>query len=93
MSQWPLSEKGLLYDREWLVLAENGVALNQKQDSQLCTISPCVDLEQGTLTLSAPGERCGVVKVEECEPRPPRLMQGACVCVGGGTASKLQMRE
>ena len=62
VSQWPLSDKGLLYDREWLVLAENGVTLSQKQDPRLCTILPSIDLEGGTLTLSAPGEGCGLVR-------------------------------
>lgn len=60
MSQWPLSEKGLLYDREWLILAENGVALSQKQEPRMCTISPLIDLEGGTLTLSVQGVRWGM---------------------------------
>ena len=55
VTEWPVSDKGLLYDREWLVMSESGVTLNQKQETKLCFISPSIDLRDGSLTLSAAG--------------------------------------
>ena len=52
---WPVGEKGLMWDREWMVRSEGGHLLSQKQHPKLCLIHPSVDLEAGTLTLAAKG--------------------------------------
>ncbi|ELT90808.1 hypothetical protein CAPTEDRAFT_166504, partial [Capitella teleta] len=49
--EWPLSDRGLLHDRNWMVISPNGVCLNQKRFPKMCLIRPCIDLNAGTLTL------------------------------------------
>ena len=55
MTSWPVGEKGLLYDREWMVVGETGGVVSQKQEERLCLVQPSVDLQSNTLTLSFPG--------------------------------------
>lgn len=52
---WPVGPKGLLYDREWMVVSLSGAALTQKHDPGLCKIRPRVDLKRGVLVLSFSG--------------------------------------
>lgn len=54
--QWPLGEKGLLYDREWMVVSSSGALLTQKQEPKLHLIHPSIDLDRQTLTLMAAGK-------------------------------------
>ena len=55
VSSWPVGEKGLLYDREWVVVGETGAVISQKQEGRLCLVQPSVDLQSNTLTLYFPG--------------------------------------
>ena len=56
-----MGTKGLLYDREWMVVDERGAGLSLKQEVRLCHVKPVVDLLSDTLTLFATGEwDCGV---------------------------------
>lgn len=48
---WPLSEIGLKFDREWMIISDNGVVLSQKQIPQMCLITPHIDLINRTMTL------------------------------------------
>ena len=56
VTKWPLGGKGLLFDREWMVLNELGSCLSQKQEPRLCLIQPSVDLATRKMTLKAEGE-------------------------------------
>ncbi|XP_061178018.1 molybdenum cofactor sulfurase-like [Saccostrea echinata] len=49
--EWDIGSKGLLYDREWMIVSDNGVAISQKREPRLCLIKPSIDLLKGTLTL------------------------------------------
>lgn len=40
VDHWPLTKRGLKYDREWLIVRNDGLALTQKQNSNLCLIKP-----------------------------------------------------
>jgi molybdenum cofactor sulfurtransferase len=53
VKMWPMSDTGLLYDREWVIVGQNGAAITQKQNSKLCGIQTSIDLKEGVLTLSA----------------------------------------
>jgi hypothetical protein len=56
VKMWPMSDTGLLYDREWVIVGQNGAAITQKQNSKLCGIQTSIDLKEGVLTLSATSE-------------------------------------
>lgn len=53
VARWPLTSRGLKWDREWLIVRENGVAMTQKQDTRLCMIKPRIT--DSELILSYPG--------------------------------------
>lgn len=53
-TSWPLTLRGLKYDREWMIVRSNGVAMTQKSDTKLCLIQPSIDETQNTLELSFP---------------------------------------
>lgn len=49
--EWPVTETGLKYDREWMIISANGVALTQKQAPQMCLITPRICLARKNLIL------------------------------------------
>lgn len=55
VNKWPLCERGLLYDREWMVVTESGIAMSQKRESRLCLLQPSIDLNKQQLLLDFPG--------------------------------------
>ncbi|CAO1377562.1 unnamed protein product [Diamesa serratosioi] len=49
---WPLSRKGLQYDRDWIIInAANGTALTQKHETKMCLIEPVIDIERKIMKL------------------------------------------
>ncbi|KNC54019.1 molybdenum cofactor sulfurase [Thecamonas trahens ATCC 50062] len=56
VTEWELGPRGLLYDREWLVVkteADGRIqTLNQKKEPRLCLLRPLVDLAAGSIRLS-----------------------------------------
>ncbi|XP_041803884.1 molybdenum cofactor sulfurase [Chelmon rostratus] len=52
---WPVGQRGLLYDRGWMVVNGNGVCLSQKRAPRLCLIRPQVHLPSNKLLLQASG--------------------------------------
>ncbi len=55
VDRWWVSETGLLYDREWMIVNEHGMLLTQKREPQLVFIKPAIDLEQNALILQCEG--------------------------------------
>lgn len=53
-TKWPLTKRGLQFDREWMIVRHNGVALTQKTDTKLCLITPSINVDDGWLELSFP---------------------------------------
>ncbi|KAH8240424.1 hypothetical protein KR038_000369 [Drosophila bunnanda] len=56
---WPLTEQGLKYDREWMIVDMNGMALTQKRCTELCLIRPVItedllELHFGESSVSVP---------------------------------------
>lgn len=53
--KWDLSEKGLKYDREWMIInGNNGTALTQKNEPKMCLIKPHIDEHRNILRLEFP---------------------------------------
>ncbi|XP_012708492.2 molybdenum cofactor sulfurase [Fundulus heteroclitus] len=65
VQDWPLGPRGLLYDRGWMVVNQNGVCLSQKRETRLCLIRPQVHLASNRLLLRASGTDTVWVPLEE----------------------------
>uniref|UniRef100_A0A4W3JJ23 Molybdenum cofactor sulfurase n=1 Tax=Callorhinchus milii TaxID=7868 RepID=A0A4W3JJ23_CALMI len=65
VKKWPIGKHGLLFDRTWMIVNQNGVCVSQKQEPRLCLIHPHIDLEQGIMTISAEGMDPIMVPLEE----------------------------
>ncbi|XP_040288286.1 molybdenum cofactor sulfurase isoform X2 [Bufo bufo] len=55
VSRWPVAEQGLLFDRNWMIVNENGVCLSQKQEPRLCLIHPSIDTMKNIMKIQAKG--------------------------------------
>ncbi|KAL4229526.1 hypothetical protein ACF0H5_012566 [Mactra antiquata] len=55
VKQWPLCDRGLLYDRGWMIISSSGIAMSQKREPRLCLVQPTIDLHKLCLTLNFPG--------------------------------------
>uniref|UniRef100_A0A8C5PJC6 Molybdenum cofactor sulfurase n=1 Tax=Leptobrachium leishanense TaxID=445787 RepID=A0A8C5PJC6_9ANUR len=55
VSQWPVGEQGLLFDRNWMIVNENGVCLSQKQEPNLCLVHPSIDLIRNVMKIDGQG--------------------------------------
>ncbi|KAJ7426028.1 molybdenum cofactor sulfurase [Willisornis vidua] len=55
VTEWPVGNQGLLYDRNWMVVNQNGVCITQKQEPRLCFINPSIDLKQNIMVIQAEG--------------------------------------
>ncbi|XP_052428201.1 molybdenum cofactor sulfurase isoform X2 [Carassius gibelio] len=64
VTEWPLGPQGLLYDRLWMVVNENGVCLSQKREPKLCLIHPIICLASNTLQLQVSGMEPVTVPLE-----------------------------
>ncbi|KAJ6623591.1 Molybdenum cofactor sulfurase 3 [Pseudolycoriella hygida] len=53
-TKWKLTKRGLKFDREWMIVRRNGVALTQKSDTKLCLITPSINLDEECLEISFP---------------------------------------
>lgn len=55
-SHWPITQRGLKYDREWMIVTFNGVCMTQKNNTRLCLIKPYINEAKGELELNFPYE-------------------------------------
>ncbi|KAE8124542.1 hypothetical protein FH972_019417 [Carpinus fangiana] len=55
-ANWPLSNTGLRYDREWILKSLTGEILTQKKVPEMCLIGTLIDLHRGILFVESP--RC-----------------------------------
>ncbi|NXS91398.1 MOCOS sulfurase, partial [Jacana jacana] len=65
VTEWPVGNQGLLYDRNWMVVNQNGVCMTQKQEPRLCLVNPSIDLEQNIMVIQAEGMDPISVSLEE----------------------------
>lgn len=55
VTQWPITSKGLKFDREWMIVNSQGTAFTQKNNKKLCLIKPRIDLEKQVLQIEFKG--------------------------------------
>lgn len=60
-SSWKIGSKGFEYDREWMIIKDNGVCLTQKQNSRMCLIRPKIDLKHKLMILNCKGRYLFIV--------------------------------
>ncbi|XP_042695762.1 molybdenum cofactor sulfurase [Centrocercus urophasianus] len=65
VTEWPVGNQGLLYDRNWMVVNQNGVCITQKQEPKLCLINPSINLKQKIMVIQAEGMDPISVSLEE----------------------------
>ncbi|XP_010149599.1 PREDICTED: molybdenum cofactor sulfurase, partial [Eurypyga helias] len=65
VTEWPVGNQGLLYDRNWMVVNENGVCMTQKQEPRLCLVNPSIDLKKKVMVIQAEGMDPISVSLEE----------------------------
>eukprot|EP01133_Synstelium_polycarpum_P016004 gene16004-19042_t len=101
--RWEIGPAGLLYDREWTLVDQNGVYINQKKLPILGQISTRIDLMQRLLVIDAsempsleipldymPVSSLDVVQV--CGDRVPGLLYGAADIEKAGDISGWMQR-
>uniref|UniRef100_A0A8C3J3A5 Molybdenum cofactor sulfurase n=1 Tax=Calidris pygmaea TaxID=425635 RepID=A0A8C3J3A5_9CHAR len=65
VTEWPIGNQGLVYDRNWMVVNQNGVCMTQKQEPRLCLVNPSIDLERKIMVVQAEGMDPISVSLEE----------------------------
>ncbi|XP_051466774.1 molybdenum cofactor sulfurase isoform X1 [Apus apus] len=55
VTEWPVGNQGLLFDRNWMVVNQNGVCITQKQEPKLCLVNPSIDLNKKVMVIHAEG--------------------------------------
>uniref|UniRef100_A0A8D0KW52 Molybdenum cofactor sulfurase n=1 Tax=Strix occidentalis caurina TaxID=311401 RepID=A0A8D0KW52_STROC len=65
VTEWPVGNQGLLYDRNWMVVNQNGVCITQKQEPRLCLVNPSIDLKKNIMVIQAEGMDPISVSLEE----------------------------
>ena len=55
-NSWELTNTGLKYDRNWMIVDEAGVCLNQKRNRHMCKIRPFIDKEKDEMILNYLGK-------------------------------------
>lgn len=55
VTEWPVGNQGLLYDRNWMIVNQNGVCVTQKQEPSLCLVNPSIDLKKKVMFIQAEG--------------------------------------
>ncbi|NXX16127.1 MOCOS sulfurase, partial [Podargus strigoides] len=65
VTEWPVGNRGLLYDRSWMVVNQNGVCMTQKQEPRLCLVNPSIDLKKNIMVIQAEGMDSISVSLEE----------------------------
>lgn len=53
---WPVGGTGFRFDREWMVVDEEGVCLSQKRKPAMCLIKPVILEQLGLLVLTCPAK-------------------------------------
>jgi hypothetical protein len=62
VQEWPLSDSGLFWDRQWMIVNNRGACLTQKQEPKLALIKPIINPTTLQLTLT-------------CHNQPPLIIQ------------------
>ncbi|XP_042565485.1 molybdenum cofactor sulfurase isoform X2 [Clupea harengus] len=74
--EWSVGPLGLLHDRTWMVVNENGVCLSQKREPTLGQVQPRISLASNALHITAPG--MNVITVPLGDLKEQNLSQRTC---------------
>ncbi|XP_046476693.1 molybdenum cofactor sulfurase 1 isoform X2 [Neodiprion pinetum] len=79
---WVIGNRGLNYDREWMITTASGVCLTQKQEVKLCLIRPVIRRADNVLELNYPGMPSIKVplKIAVNDPRPAGAVCRSKIC-------------
>lgn len=90
--KWPLTDCGLLYDREWTIIDDQGFALQQKKYPIMGLIEPQINVNERLLIVKAPSivdSQIEPLKIKLDEFPTPDLNEQLNVCghkyVGGSS--------
>ncbi|XP_019341286.1 molybdenum cofactor sulfurase isoform X2 [Alligator mississippiensis] len=75
VTQWPVGNQGLLYDRNWMLVNQNGVCITQKQEPRLCLIHPSIDLKQKIMVIKTEGMDPIAIPLEENLEKETQICQ------------------
>ncbi|XP_050405457.1 molybdenum cofactor sulfurase isoform X1 [Patella vulgata] len=67
VKDWVIGNKGLLYDREWMIVSDSGVTISQKREQRLCLLKPFIDLQEQKLYLNFPGMPQFILSLESSD--------------------------
>ena len=67
---------GLRYDREWVLVDDDGNYLNQKKILRLCLIRPIIDLKNEIIRIEAPQMEPLIISLSTC----PTKMKDLNIC-------------
>lgn len=77
-TRWPITPRGLKYDREWMIVKSNGVCVTQKTNTRLCLIMPIINEVDGVLELHFPNEPMHSVQLNDCYAEQNALAAHMC---------------
>lgn len=58
---WKLTNKGLKYDREWMIINSAGICVTQKHNKKLCLVKPYINLDKNTMRLEFKGNNFCII--------------------------------
>ncbi|KAG0579095.1 hypothetical protein KC19_4G072700 [Ceratodon purpureus] len=76
---WPLSNSGLLYDREWMIQRSNGDVLTQKKLPLLCSIHTSIDLKTDIMHVKSSNMQRELAVSLQSNPECP-VINGVKLC-------------
>ncbi|CAD0197426.1 unnamed protein product [Chrysodeixis includens] len=76
-SSWRIGQKGFEYDREWMIVKDNGVCLTQKQNARMCLIRPKIDLQLRVMTLHFKGRSHVTIPLDQ---KPQNRLKESSFC-------------
>lgn len=77
-TRWPLTARGLKFDREWMIVNATGVCLTQKSNTRLCLVRPVVDVATKRLWLSFADEVRRVSVPLDSEEKSRKILAPLC---------------
>ena len=81
VDRWPVSDKGLLYDRAWVIRDRKNKVVDLTMDNNLSLIQPAIDLKTGVLQLSYPEKQSISLRIPNFNNQLIKLKQSADVSV------------
>lgn len=78
-TEWPLSARGLRYDREWMIITETGTSFTQKNSTRLCMIRPEINLADHSMTLQFPRMKTICLRLDD-DDKKSSIRKSGMIC-------------